>query len=95
MPQSIRPLPASTATIANAPPAAENLDAPVAPTPDPVAPEPERRLIIEHDKGSGAFVYKTIDPRNGEVISQYPTKEILKLREDPRYQAGALVLRNA
>src|SRR5690606_30903933 len=39
---------------------------------------PAGRLRIDHDKDSGMFVYKTVDPATGEVLQQYPTDEMLR-----------------
>jgi len=82
-----------------APPAASlELSAPTAapPAPDPVAEvaaplSGQTRLIIEQDARSGAFVYKTVDPLSQEVLSQYPSDELLALKERAEYQPGALI----
>ena len=49
------------------------------------------RLIIEEDQASGAFVYKTLNRNTGEVVLQFPRDEVLKLREQADYQAGAII----
>jgi flagellar protein FlaG len=49
------------------------------------------RLIIEEDQGSGAFVYKTLDRNTGEVVLQFPREEMLKLKDQAGYQAGAVI----
>ena len=46
------------------------------------------RLVIEMDKASGLYVYKTINRLTGEVLSQLPRAEVLKLRSEPQYTAG-------
>lgn len=51
----------------------------------------QTRLVIEQDARSGAFVYKTVDPLSQEVLSQYPSDELLALKERAEYQPGALV----
>ena len=51
------------------------------------------RLVIE--EGGGSYVYKTIDRRTGEVVSQFPREEILKLREEAAYEAGAVISASA
>lgn len=48
------------------------------------------RLIIEEGPGSG-FVYKTLDRVTGEVVSQYPREEVLKLKQDPAYDPGRVI----
>lgn len=48
------------------------------------------RLIIEEGPGAG-FVYKTLDRVTGEVVSQYPRDEVLKLKQDPGYASGRVI----
>jgi len=55
--------------------------------PDPV----DMRLVIEEDKASGTYIYKTVNRRTGEVVQQLPREQILKLREALDYEAGAVV----
>jgi flagellar protein FlaG len=57
------------------------------PTPDTA----DYRLVIEDDKAAGSYVYKTIDRRTGEVISQVPREQILKMREAFGYAAGDVI----
>jgi flagellar protein FlaG len=57
------------------------------PTPDTA----DYRLVIEDDKAAGSYVYKTIDRRTGEVISQVPREQILKMREAFGYSAGDVI----
>jgi flagellar protein FlaG len=49
------------------------------------------RLVIEEDKAAGSYVYKTVDPITGKVISVMPREALLKMREAPDYQPGAVV----
>jgi flagellar protein FlaG len=49
------------------------------------------RLIIEEDKASGTYVYKTVNRVTGEVVLQLPREEILKMREESEYVAGVVV----
>jgi FlaG protein. len=49
------------------------------------------RLVIEEDPASGSYVYKTIDRRTGEVVLQLPRADVLKLREEADYVAGAVI----
>ena len=60
---------------------------PAAPATDPVV----LRLVIEEDQASGSYVYKTINRRTGEVVQQFPRDQILRLREEVRYTAGAVI----
>jgi len=53
--------------------------------------EAEMRLVIELDKASGSYVYKTINRLTGEVLSQLPRAEVLKLRGESQYAAGDVI----
>ncbi|MGQ3017757.1 flagellar protein FlaG [Phenylobacterium sp.] len=48
-------------------------------------------MIIEEDAAVGAYVYKTVDRQTGEVISQIPREEVLKMRDRPEYEVGDVV----
>ncbi|MBX3486215.1 hypothetical protein [Phenylobacterium sp.] len=61
-------------------------EAPAVPAQDPVA----LRLVIDLDQASGGYVYKTINRLTGEVVSQLPRAEVLKLREGGS-QPGAVI----
>jgi len=52
-------------------------------------PAADLRLVIE-PRGS-SYVYKTIDRRTGEVVSQYPIEEIVKMMSEQRYSAGVTI----
>jgi flagellar protein FlaG len=56
----------------------------------PVDTSSDLRLVIEDDKAAGSYVYKTIDPRTGKVISQIPREELLRMRETPDYTPGSV-----
>ena len=53
--------------------------------------EAEMRLVIEMDKASGSYVYKTVNWLTGEVLSQLPRAEVLKLRTEVQYTAGDVI----
>ena len=57
----------------------------------PIDDTADLRLVIEDDKAAGSFVYKTINPITGEVVSQIPREQLLKMREDPAYRPGSIV----
>jgi flagellar protein FlaG len=60
------------------------------------APSPaDLQLVIEDDTKAGCFVYKTIDRRTGEVVSQFPRDQILKMREADSYTAGTVIKASA
>ncbi|MFM8375318.1 MAG: flagellar protein FlaG [Phenylobacterium sp.] len=52
-------------------------------------PAADLRLVIE-PRGS-SYVYKTIDRRTGEIVSQYPMEEIVKMMSEQRYTAGVII----
>jgi len=67
-----------------------------APAAAPAAPEPRQdlvdlRLVIEENGDTGTFVYKTVDRRTGEVVSQIPREDVLKLQQADAYQAGSVI----
>jgi flagellar protein FlaG len=49
------------------------------------------RLVIEDDKAAGCFVYMTVNPITGEVVSQVPREQLLKMRTDPDYAPGSVI----
>lgn len=65
-------------------------------TPSPAKrPADDYRLVIERDEGTGSYIYKTLDRSTGEVVSQFPREEVLKLRNDPVYRAGRVIVTKA
>ncbi|WP_293898030.1 flagellar protein FlaG [Phenylobacterium sp.] len=66
--------------------------APGGQAPVPTGPDPaDMRLVIEEDQASGSYVYKTVNRRTGEVVLQLPRAEVLKLRQELQYTAGAVI----
>lgn len=57
----------------------------------PIDNSADLRLVIEDDKAAGSYVYVTINPVTGEVVSQIPREQLLKMREDPGYRPGSIV----
>ncbi len=55
--------------------------------PDPA----DLRLIIEEDKATNSYVYKTVDRLTGKVVQQLPREQVLQLREQLDYEAGSVV----
>ena len=53
------------------------------------------RLVIERDEPTGSYIYKTLDRTTGEVVSQFPREEVLKLRDSPAYEAGRVIVTKA
>ena len=49
------------------------------------------RLVIEEDKAARTYVYKTVDPRTGKVISQIPREQLLQMREAWSYKPGSVI----
>ena len=84
---AVAPAPDPISTARTAAPPAQPRE-PVVPTgPDPV----DMRLVIEEDKASNSYVYKTVNRLTGEVIQQLPREQILQMREQLTYEAGDVV----
>jgi len=49
------------------------------------------RLVIEEDKASGLYVYKTVNRLTGEVVQQLPREQVLQLKDRVDYEAGHVV----
>jgi flagellar protein FlaG len=69
---------------------------PAAPSPSEggkaAAPDPaDLRLVIEEDEASGSYVYKTVDRMTGQVVFQLPREQLLRLRDNPIYEAGDVI----
>ena len=62
----------------------------VQPASDPVV-EADYRLVIDEDPVTGTFIYKSIDRATGKVVHQAPREELLRLRDNPAYVAGAVL----
>jgi flagellar protein FlaG len=56
-----------------------------------IAAHVDQRLVIEEDRATGWYMYKTINRHTGEVLLQLPREDLLKLREAARYVVGALI----
>jgi len=73
----------------------------VTPTPAPPAPTSasarmqndaaDLRLVIEEDRASGLFIYKTIDRRTGDVVLQLPREDVVRMHASQGYAAGAII----
>ena len=89
--QSVAPVPAakSGTSATNTQPSVDNLAASSPPT-TPLDTQSDLRLVIEEDKAAGSYVYVTIDPVTGKVVSQIPREQLLKMRESPDYRPGAV-----
>jgi len=71
------------------------------PRPDPGEPSIQRadqqpdpadlRLIIEEDKATNSYIYKTVNRLTGEVVQQLPRDKVLMLGAQVEYVAGAVV----
>jgi flagellar protein FlaG len=51
----------------------------------------DMRLVIEEDKATNSYIYKTVDRVTGQVIQQLPREQVLQLREQLEYEAGDVV----
>jgi|SRR4051812_7474637 flagellar protein FlaG len=54
------------------------------------AGQADLRLIIEEAGDTGQYVYTVVDRRTGKVLSRMPRDEVLRLREQAGYSAGAV-----
>jgi flagellar protein FlaG len=73
-------------------PATQRPDTSAAAPREPHAPDPvDMRLVIEEDKASNSYVYKTVNRLTGEIIQQLPREQVLQLREQLDYEAGTVV----
>lgn len=51
----------------------------------------QSRLTIEEDEATGAFVYRIIDQRTGEVLRQWPREDMLRMQQAIRAMRGAML----
>jgi len=49
------------------------------------------KLTIDKDPDTGEYIYRAIDRYTGEVVRQFPQKELLELRKSSAYKAGSVV----
>jgi len=49
------------------------------------------RLLITQDEETGAFIYRSVDPETGEVITQWPAEQLIKLRQYLSEMEGMLI----
>jgi flagellar protein FlaG len=68
-------------------PSTSSSSTPQTPSQDPA----DYQLVIQDDKAAGSFVYMTIDRRTGQVVSQLPREEVIKMREAFDYASGAVI----
>lgn len=52
---------------------------------------PDTRLRITQDSATGLFVYQSVNPMSGEVVSQYPSEDIMKFISYFRDQEGIVI----
>lgn len=55
---------------------------------------PNTKLRIDRDESSGDFIYQSVDEESGEVITQFPTEQILKILSFYREAEGIAVDEN-
>jgi hypothetical protein len=79
----VKPRPVRRRAVAAATPAAAGSDqsqSDALPPVDPVsAVEPKTSLSITRDDAANALVFRSIDRDSGDVISQYPAEQVLRL----------------
>ena len=54
-----------------------------------VVDEADLRLVIEGHGNS--YIYKTVNRRTGETITQYPREDVLKFQTADSYEAGQVI----
>ena len=54
------------------------------------ADQADLRLIIEESGDTGHYVYVVMDQRTGKVISRLPREDVLRMRDQSDYSAGAV-----
>ncbi|WP_305598425.1 flagellar protein FlaG [Phenylobacterium sp.] len=59
--------------------------------PGETASQTDLRLVIEEDQANGSYVYKTVDRLTGEVVAQIPRENVLRLKREAEYEAGAMI----
>lgn len=47
-------------------------------------------LVIEDDKAAGEYVYKTVNRATGQVVSQWPSQQLLQLSVADNYSPGGI-----
>lgn len=54
-------------------------------------PSYDLRLSVERDFDTGEAVYRAINRVTGEVVRQFPSKEIMEMKKSMKYQAGFII----
>ena len=49
------------------------------------------KLVIEQGAQKGVFIYKVLDRETGEVLRQLPREEVIRLKDQTNYAAGAVI----
>lgn len=49
------------------------------------------RLVIEEGSREGTFIYKTLDRLTGEVVRQLPREQVVEMKGQADYAAGAVI----
>ena len=49
------------------------------------------KLVIEQGAHKGVFIYKVLDRETGEVVRQLPREEVMRLKDQNGYAAGAVI----
>jgi hypothetical protein len=90
MTSKVAPSSSTSATVFGAVKGADNI-APVRDTTEAEAAQgADLRLVIEETDEPGQFIYMIIDRRTGRIVSRRARDEVLRLRDDDSYAAGAL-----
>jgi len=49
------------------------------------------KLVIEQGARKGVFIYKVLDRETGEVVRQLPRDEVIRMKDQNGYAAGAVI----
>ena len=49
------------------------------------------RLVIEQGPRPGSYVYKTLDRETGEVVRQFPSEDLVEMKQRTDYDVGAVI----
>jgi flagellar protein FlaG len=92
MDSKVGALAATTDTSSQTPRApAQELGLNARPSVDTSQDQADLRLIIEETNITGSYIYKTVDRRTGEVVSQFPREQIIRMRDQVDYAAGSVI----
>lgn len=89
MPEPPAPSSGATFTVPGRPVGGPDVSGTQQKAPAASGPQPgDLRLVIEEDPASGAYIYKTVDRRTGDVLQQFPREDVLRFKQAEHYDPG-------